>query len=360
MQKGNLSKQLSEQTQAPNLSHHQSLMTMQEAKGCINEIKRHAQKIRELLLDLNERKGWEVLGYKSMRQCMVAEFGKSQSQLYRELKAGIVQKIISPMGEISEQIPERQVRELSKLPESQWLEAWSEAISTAPSSGLTVSHLKKTVNKFQQQNNLERKFQLGDWVEIQSSTKNGFDGKRGAVSLIDEYQIGVILDLEGNKPRIIRFYPNELIKINTDYDEINQELWNGEYLEPNNQVKSSNHPQFQPGDLVWIACPKNADIEQRLLNRHWGIVKKADLTVTVQVKGQTMNYLKSDIKKVKQNSDTLRVIAEKVNKLYQCQDLDELEEELLGFFTTRDEFNEKQLKLLDYIWRQHYRDFTDC
>jgi len=73
-----------------------------------------------------------------------------------------------------------------------------------------------------------------------------------------------------------------------------------------------------------------------------------------------MNYLKSDIKKVKQNSDTLRVIAEKVNKLYECQDLDELEEELLGFFTTRDEFNEKQLKLLDYIWCQHYRDFTDC
>ncbi|TVQ41945.1 MAG: hypothetical protein EA365_16265 [Gloeocapsa sp. DLM2.Bin57] len=207
---------------------------------------------------------------------------------------------------------------------------------------------------------MEGKFQLGDWVKIQSSTKNGFDGKRGVVSLIDKYQIGVILDLESNKPRTVRFYPNELIKINTDYDEINQQLWNGEYLEPNNQVKASNPPQFQPGDLVWIACPKNADIEQRLLNRHWGIVKKADVTVTVQVKGKTMNYLKGDIKRVKENSETLRVIAEKVNKLYQCQDLDELEEELLGFFTTRDEFNEKQLKLLDYIWRQHYRDFTDC
>ncbi|TVQ41946.1 MAG: hypothetical protein EA365_16270 [Gloeocapsa sp. DLM2.Bin57] len=123
MQKGNLLKQLSEQTQAPNLSNHQSLMTMQEAKRCIHEIKRHAQKIRELLLDLDERKGWEALGYKSLRQCIVAEFGKSQSQLYRELKAGKVQKIISPMGEISEQIPERQLRELSKLPESQWVEA---------------------------------------------------------------------------------------------------------------------------------------------------------------------------------------------------------------------------------------------
>lgn len=95
MQNGNLSQQLSKQTPVINLSSQKSLMTMQEAKECIHEIKKQAQKIRALLLDLDERKGWKALGYKSLRQCMMAEFGKSQSQLYRELKAGKVQKIIS-------------------------------------------------------------------------------------------------------------------------------------------------------------------------------------------------------------------------------------------------------------------------
>ncbi len=72
-------------------------MSVQEARECIEEIKRHQTHIRMLLFVLEERKGWQALGYDSMRECMVGEFGRSQSQLYRELKAAKVEREISPL-----------------------------------------------------------------------------------------------------------------------------------------------------------------------------------------------------------------------------------------------------------------------
>ncbi|WP_013334811.1 hypothetical protein [Gloeothece verrucosa] len=65
--------------------------------------------------------------------CMINEFGRSQSQLYRELKAGKIEKRISARGEIGS-IPEKHLRHIGKLTEQQWGLAWEEAVKTAPPS----------------------------------------------------------------------------------------------------------------------------------------------------------------------------------------------------------------------------------
>lgn len=63
-----------------------SNMTAFEARQCIEEIKGHLNSIRVLLLNLDERQGWEALGYQFICQCMLAEFKRSRFQLRREIK----------------------------------------------------------------------------------------------------------------------------------------------------------------------------------------------------------------------------------------------------------------------------------
>ena len=103
-----------------------SNMTALEARQLIEEIKGHLNSIRVLLLDLDERRGWEALGYQSMRQCMLTEFKRSRSQLHRELKAGKIERVLSPQGDIG-LIPEKHLRYIGQLPPERWASAWNEA-----------------------------------------------------------------------------------------------------------------------------------------------------------------------------------------------------------------------------------------
>ena len=110
---------------------------------------------------------------------MVGEFGRSQSQLYRELKAGKIERRISPMGEIG-LIPERQLRYIGQIPPERWSSAWSEVIVTAPPKGITTSHVAKTVAKIKSELALltvrnetngaiastQFFFKCGDWVLV--------------------------------------------------------------------------------------------------------------------------------------------------------------------------------------------------
>ncbi|MBV8882798.1 MAG: hypothetical protein JO235_02180, partial [Chroococcidiopsidaceae cyanobacterium CP_BM_RX_35] len=50
------------------------IMTESEARQCINDIKQHWTSIRALVLELKERRGWEVLGYPHLTACLEAEF----------------------------------------------------------------------------------------------------------------------------------------------------------------------------------------------------------------------------------------------------------------------------------------------
>lgn len=66
------------------------MMTQAEARRQIEIIKLRLDEIGALLLDLDDRQGWEALGYKSMHQMIQAELkdylNKSVSQIYRQLK----------------------------------------------------------------------------------------------------------------------------------------------------------------------------------------------------------------------------------------------------------------------------------
>ncbi len=312
-----------------------SNMTASEARRCIEEIKGHLSSVRKLLLDLDERRGWEALGYESMRQCMVAEFGRSQSQLYRELKAGLIEREISPMGEIG-LIPERQLREIGKLPQQQWSSAWDEAVKTAPPKGVTTSHVGKTVASIKNSSAAsgDQDFVLGEWVEVRTRHGNpNWDGLRGSVTRVEKYEITVQLD--DDRWKNLRFYRDELIKVPAQSEQLNQII----------------ESAYQCGDLVMIDCPRVADRSQRLHNGCWGtVVDLGRCSVEVVVRGQRVRFMNSDVKNVDNPTPILRDIASRLNQLFNRDDLDELDRQILEFYVRRLNFTDKQLERLAHVW----------
>lgn len=90
------------------------MMTVDEARRTVEQIKSGLENVRVLALDLQDREGWRALGYESWRACVSAEFGKSEAYLYRLADAARIDQIVSPTGENSP-IPERHARELKPL-----------------------------------------------------------------------------------------------------------------------------------------------------------------------------------------------------------------------------------------------------
>lgn len=73
----------------------------------------HMSSARELIWSLKEYEGWKALGYKSWRQCVVAEFEQSATNIYRQLDAAVLELELSPTGDIGT-INERVLRPLAK------------------------------------------------------------------------------------------------------------------------------------------------------------------------------------------------------------------------------------------------------
>jgi hypothetical protein len=59
------------------------MMTMEEARACVERVKGGIEQMRRDLLELREREGWKALGYDSWRACAVAEFGVGLATVYR-------------------------------------------------------------------------------------------------------------------------------------------------------------------------------------------------------------------------------------------------------------------------------------
>ena len=315
-----------------------SLMTAEEARQCIEEIKGHLRSLRSLLLILDERRGWFALGYSSMRQCMVEEFGRSQSKLYRELKAGKIERKISPMGEIGI-IPERQLREVGKLPPEQWFTAWEQVVKTAPDSGVTSSHVALTVAKIKKLNNAfkEQDFVLGERVKVRTRRRSSsWNGMEAVITKIEEYEI--TLRLDDDSGQVLRFYRDELIKINA----------------PDSKLNQTKGETIQRGDLVAIAAPSDAEFSQRLYNGCWGTVASIEeLSIEVVVKGKSVRFIKSDVKQVDNPAPILVDIARKLDILFNRQDLDELDRQILEFYVGRFSFTDRQLERLGQVWNAY-------
>lgn len=122
-----------------------SLMSEEEARWCVKQIRAGLDGIRETVLDLYEREGWRSLGYESWRECVVAEFGQSQATLYRALEAGQVDRAISQL-EKREPLPYTQARELARLKEPETIrEVWHEVREATPQP--TARVIRKAVQR---------------------------------------------------------------------------------------------------------------------------------------------------------------------------------------------------------------------
>ncbi|MBU0958562.1 MAG: hypothetical protein KKB31_01325 [Nanoarchaeota archaeon] len=119
-------------------------MTTEEAHQCVEQINSNLSNTRELLLDLYEREGWVSLGYKSWRECVVKEFKQNENYLYKQLAAAQTERNICTI--VQKQIPEGQLRLLSKLDPDQQKEAWQTAVETAPEGKVTARHVETVVD----------------------------------------------------------------------------------------------------------------------------------------------------------------------------------------------------------------------
>lgn len=91
------------------------LMTRDEAEQCLTQIRGHIDEARRLLYELDVRKGWQALGYRSLYQCIIdpaQELYARKSQLYRQAAAARVEALIAGDGSIG-MLPERVLRPLT-------------------------------------------------------------------------------------------------------------------------------------------------------------------------------------------------------------------------------------------------------
>ncbi len=93
-------------------------MSRKEARDLMHRIRGGLRDCRLLILQLYERQGWKALGYSSWRECVAAEFEESERRLYQLLTAAQIDRELQEAGDVDqgEPIPERQARELAKLP----------------------------------------------------------------------------------------------------------------------------------------------------------------------------------------------------------------------------------------------------
>lgn len=155
------------------ITAHHAVMTWAEARQCVEAIKQHVVSLRRHLVDLHDRRGWEVLGYSSVTACLVAEFHNSKPVLVRELKVGRIEQhhLQVPIGTYRES----QLRPLSKLSSPQQYQVvMARAHQLASERKLTANDVNLAVREFHSKQISKIKlvtppslpYQLGDLVII--------------------------------------------------------------------------------------------------------------------------------------------------------------------------------------------------
>lgn len=86
-------------------------MTADEARSCVESIKGSIGDVRSMLWELNDRKGWVALGYKSWRECVVKELGLTERRAYQLLTAAETDQVLND----STKLPETHARELAPI-----------------------------------------------------------------------------------------------------------------------------------------------------------------------------------------------------------------------------------------------------
>ena len=110
-----------------------TLMTREEAETTNQLIKHYVRNARLLLLEMRDRKGWQALGYASFEEYGQREHGYGQAYVYRLAAAAEIQIQISnsPIGENTQDLPEGQLRPLSKVDPESRADVWQSAQARA-------------------------------------------------------------------------------------------------------------------------------------------------------------------------------------------------------------------------------------
>jgi hypothetical protein len=123
-------------------------MVYKEARECADRINAGINNVRQDVVALHDLDGWTALGYESWNDCVEQEFKQCRSYIFYQLKAAQIEQNLGKSTKVdSEQIPERQLRPLSKLEPAQQREAWQKAVSTAPEGKVTAAHVSKVVRE---------------------------------------------------------------------------------------------------------------------------------------------------------------------------------------------------------------------
>jgi hypothetical protein len=121
-------------------------MTATEAQAKHAELKSVHLIARAMLLEMCDRKGWRALGYSSFSEYGEKEWGYSQGYISRLTTAARIQTVIMPMG-INEEMPERQTRELGKLPNNDAMREVYAKVA-ADNEVITAKAIRESVNEY--------------------------------------------------------------------------------------------------------------------------------------------------------------------------------------------------------------------
>ena len=93
-----------------------SQMDQQEARKAVDEIKEHLTSVRARIYELDRRKGWQALGYRSFSACCMEEFPEMHARtIQRQLAAAQVEvklQKLRPAGRNTSELPEKHLRPL--------------------------------------------------------------------------------------------------------------------------------------------------------------------------------------------------------------------------------------------------------
>lgn len=323
----------------------QVMMSEAEARQHIETIKSRFDDITALLLDLDDRRGWEALGYKSMHQMIQAELkghlNRSVSQIYRKLSEAKIRRKLSHACEKIEEIPARQLEPLGKLPPEEWQETWEEINLTAPDGEVTREHVQVVVSRRLQDQKQVANFQEprqervllhpGDWVEVHGFQGNqSWNGLRGPIVEPEDKDGRVAVDLSGasgqSEWKCLRFPMQELIKVPAP-------------------------PPYNVGQIVMIKCDRDAEQHQRKHDGCWGIVHSVlEFTVIVAVGGELVQYPPKELDWVDAPDNTFRGVCDRVTRLWKVPNLPPSAQHLLRTFYQRElVFTQGDLDLLQAI-----------
>jgi len=129
-----------------------TVMTRAEAEQCEAEIVSTGSRLRALLVEFYERRGWDALGYSSWRSWSSARLGASENMAYRELMAGRLERELFDDSQKIGLLPETHLRPLAPLRDDPEMlrETWDRAQQMAEGEGkpLTARHVSAAVHEY--------------------------------------------------------------------------------------------------------------------------------------------------------------------------------------------------------------------